>query len=156
MVAAAALHVAWGRGSSFPAPDRAALAEAVVGVRPGAAAARGPRGRAAPGAEAAPEAALGVPRGDNGERPPSVPGPAACYAVAALLAAGAVGLNLRGPIRRRTGLVVVIVLAARGGAGLAGLLPQDASPTFRRWNRRLYSPWCLVLAALASPAIVSG
>lgn len=126
MVAAAALHVAWGRGSSFPAPDRATLAEAVIGAPPGA-------------------------PGNSG---PGVPGPAACYAVAGVLSAGAVGINARWPLRRLVALLVVAALGARGVAGLAGVLPQDAtSPTFRRWNRRLYSPLCLLLAALAAPAV---
>lgn len=131
MVAAAALHVAWGRGSSFPAPDRATLAEAVIGA---------------------------APRADGIDAPhgPGVPGPAACYAVAAALTVGAAGINTRGRLRRLVALGVVGALGARGAVGLSGLMPQDAaSPTFRRWNRRLYSPLCLLLAALAAPALAA-
>ncbi len=42
LLAAAGLHVAWGRGSAFPAPDRATLAEAVIGAPPPAAHDQGP------------------------------------------------------------------------------------------------------------------
>jgi len=126
LVAAAALHVAWGRGSSFPAPDRATLAEAVIGAPPG---------------------------GAGGSAGPGVPGALACYGVAGALSTAAVGLQIRGPIRRLTAVAVVAVLGGRGAIGLAGVMPQDAtSATFRRWNRRLYSPLCLLLAALAAPA----
>jgi hypothetical protein len=128
MLGAAALHVAWGRGSSFPAPDRATLAEAVIGVQPGA----GPSGG------------------------PGVPGPAACYAVAAALTIGAGAITIPSPVRRKAAVAVVGALSLRGGVGLAGRMPQDArSDTFRRWNRRLYSPLCLTLAALSVPAIRS-
>ena len=127
MLAAAALHVAWGRGSSFPAPDRATLAEAVIGARPGPDATRGP----------------------------GVPGPLACYAVAAALTTGAVGIDSRGRFRRLVALGVVAAIGGRGAVGVAGLMPQDeASPVFRRWNRRVYSPLCLLLAALAAPALL--
>lgn len=130
LAAAAALHVAWGRGSSFPAPDRATLAEAVIGAAPRAAGMDAPHG-------------------------PGVPGPVACYAVAAALTVGAGGINARGPFRRLIALGVVAALGARGAVGVSGLMPQDAaSPVFRRWNRRLYSPICLVLAALAAPALL--
>jgi hypothetical protein len=128
LLAAAALHVAWGRGSAFPAPDRATLAEAVIGAPPPAAHDQGP----------------------------GVPGAVACYSVAGALTVAAVGINAKGPIRRLIALGVVTALGARGAVGLAGLMPQEAgSPTFRRWNRLLYSPLCLLLAALTLPAVVS-
>lgn len=128
MLAAAALHVAWGRGSSFPAPDHETLAEAVIGAR----------------------------RGSGATSGPGVPSPMACYGVAAALAVGAVGINTRGPWRRLVALGVVAALGGRGAAGAAGLMPQDdTSPVFRRWNHRLYSPLCLVLAALAAPALAA-
>ena len=128
LLATAGLHVAWGRGSAFPARDRAALAEGVIGAPPGSVDAPGP----------------------------GVPGPAACYTVAGALTVAAVGINARGPVRRLIALGVVAALGTRGAVGLAGLMPQETgSPTFRRWNRLLYSPLCLVLAALTVPAVVS-
>lgn len=125
MIGAAALHVAWGRGSSFPAADREALFDAVLGARPCGDADHGPIG----------------------------PGAPACYAVAAVLTVGAFGINGRAPWRRLVAFGVVAALGGRGVAGLAGLMPQDHSPVFRRWNRRRYSPLCLVLAGLAAPAL---
>lgn len=120
--------MAWGRGSAFPAPDRETLAEAVIGAPPAAAHDQGP----------------------------GVPGPVACYAVAGALTVAAVGINARGPVRRLIALGVVTALGARGAVGLAGRMPQEeGSPTFRRWNRLLYSPLCLLLAALTVPAVVS-
>lgn len=128
LLAAAALHVAWGRGSAFPARDRATLAEAVIGAPP--------RPVDAPGG--------------------GVPGPVACYAVAGALTVAAVGINARGPVRRLIALGVVTALGARGVVGLAGRMPQEAgSPSFRRWNRLVYSPVCLLLAVLTVPAVVS-
>ncbi|HMJ95290.1 MAG TPA: DUF3995 domain-containing protein [Thermoleophilaceae bacterium] len=86
-------------------------------------------------------------------------GPAACFAVAGLLgvAAGLVaGRPRRAPRLSRLGArTVTAVLATRGAFGMAGrtdLLASDASSEgFRSMDRRVYSPICLTLAALALP-----
>jgi hypothetical protein len=121
LLAAAALHAAWGTGASWPLPDRAALADAVIG-------------RA------------------------EVPGPAACFAVSAALSLGAAataGWPARFPGLRRAGVAgVATVLAGRGVLGLAGrtalVSPGSESARFTRLDRRVYSPVCLTLAALAA------
>lgn len=121
LLALAGLHAAWGAGAAWPFRDRAALADAVVGA-------------------------------------PDVPGPAACLAVSgALAAAGALvgGFPARRPALRRLGVAgVTAVLAGRGALGLAGrtrlISPASASPRFTRLDRRVYSPLCLALAALAA------
>lgn len=112
----AGLHVAWGVGASFPFTSRAALADAVVGTT-------------------------------------EVPPPAACYSVAAALAMAsglAADVPLGSPRLRVAGRVgVAIVLGARGILGLSGrtdlVSPASASRRFRRLDRRLYSPLCLLL-----------
>ena len=124
--AIAGLHVAWAAGSSWPLGDRSELADAVVG-------------RA------------------GGEVPP----PSACLAVAGALtlASGLIGGRPAVDPRLRRGGVraVVAVLCLRGSLGLGGrtdiLSPGSASPRFRRLDRRIYSPLCLGLAALALPAV---
>jgi hypothetical protein len=46
------------------------------------------------------------------------------------------------------------VLAARGVLGAVGLMPgQRLSEAFARWDRRLYSPLCLLLAGLCAAGI---
>ena len=92
----------------------------------------------------------------------TVPGPAACLAVAGLLAprpraswpAGRVAT----PALSRLGAAgVVSVLGLRGGLGLAGrtdlVSPGSVSAEFRERDRRLYSPLVLTLAGLALPAV---
>ena len=124
LVGLAGLHAAWGLGSTWPLPDRAALADAAVGTA-------------------------------------DVPPPAACFAVAAALGLAAAlvdGRPRRRPLLRRVGAGgVVAVLASRGVVGLVGstglVSPGSSSPRYRRLNRRYYSPLCLSLAALASPAV---
>ena len=121
----AALHVIWATGSSWPMRDGRVLTDTVVG-RP--------------------------------DEPPSAP---ACLAVATLLttAAALVEGHPRGrPQLARAGAAgVVTVLGARGGLGLAGrtdvVSPGSVSERFRRMDRRIYSPLCLTLAALALPAV---
>jgi hypothetical protein len=118
----AGLHGAWAFGSAWPAHDRAALADLMVG-RPGG----------------------------------SVPPPAACLAVAALLAGASAlvaGRPRRLPGLRRVGAAGVAgVLGVRGACGLLGrtdlLSPGSTSRGFRRLDRRYYSPLCLALAAAA-------
>jgi Protein of unknown function (DUF3995) len=116
--AAAAVHVAWGLRVDLPGVDRDRMAEAVVGSGP-------------------------------------VPGPAACFAVAGLLKAAA-ALVLGFP-RSRPGLVragrggVALALGGRALLGLTGrtgmVAPGELTDRFRRWDRRVYTPLCLALAA---------
>ena len=88
------------------------------------------------------------------EMPPAI----ACLGVAALLTAGAGcvgGHPRRAPQLGRLGAAgLVTVLAGRGLVGVARLMPeQRASAAFARWDRRLYSPLCLVLASLCATGI---
>jgi hypothetical protein len=115
--ALAVLHAAWGRGSSFPFHERAELADAVIGRR-------------------------------------TVPSAPACFVVASLLTAGsAVVLNLV-PMPKRMRAVALAVMAAvlaiRSAAGFSSntsrLSKGSDSERFRRLDRRLYSPLCLLLA----------
>ena len=88
------------------------------------------------------------------------PSRAACFAVAGLLgiaSAGVAGLPRRPRwISRGIQLGVAATLGTRGAFGLAGrtdlLVPGSTSPTFRRWDRRVYAPLCLALAAGAGRA----
>ena len=129
LLAVAAVHAGWAAGSPWPLADRRELARAVVG----------------------------------GERMPPA---TACLAVAALLtvAAGLVaGFPRRAPGLRRLGASgVVAALAARGLVGAAGLTPglvrrlspeRRVSGEFARWDRRLYSPLCLLLAGLCAAGV---
>ena len=121
LLAVAAVHANWARGSAWPLADRHQLARAVAG---------------------------------RAEMPPA----AACLAIAGLLsvAAGLVAGVPRGaPRLRRLGATgVVAVLTARGVLGAAGLTPQQAdSATFAHWDRRLFSPLCLALAACCAAGI---
>jgi hypothetical protein len=57
-------------------------------------------------------------------------------------------------LRRVAVMGVAVVLAARGGLGLAGrtdlVSPVSTGARFRRLDRRAYSPLCLALAALTA------
>jgi hypothetical protein len=94
-----------------------------------------------------------------GQGSDSVPSPAACLAVAGLLAAAATfvsGRPRRVPWLARAGTAgVTATFAARGVAGVAGrtdlLSPGATSERFRRLDRRFYGPLCLATAALAAP-----
>jgi hypothetical protein len=102
-----------------------------------------------------------VPFADRGELADAVigrqqvPGPGACYAVAAALGVGAAlvgGVPGVSHDRRRAGLLGMAgVLGLRGALGLVGmtdlLSPGSTSERFRRLDRRVYSPLCLALAA---------
>jgi hypothetical protein len=120
----AGLHVAWGRGSSFPFENRSALADAVVGA-------------------------------------PDVPPPAACHAVAVALAVAsglAADLPVGSPWLRRAGRMgVAVVLAVRGLVGIVGrtdlMSPGSSLPRFRRLDRRVYAPLCLLLSACIATAV---
>jgi hypothetical protein len=135
------LHAAWGAGCAWPAADRRALADAVIGTRAraGASAGTGP----------------GVPAS-------GMPGQAACFAVSgALAAAGALVAGWparRWPRLHRLGTCGVAgVLAGRGALGLTGqtrvVSPLSESELFLRLDRRVYSPACLALAALSALAL---
>lgn len=131
------LHVAWGRGSSWPCADRELLAEAVLGVTSGP--------------------------GHPASRRDPFPSPSACYAVAGALAgaAGVVGgAPLVPPAVRRLGVRCVVgVLGVRGVLGVTGLtrlaVPVATGPVFVRLDRRVYGPLCLLLAACSSRALLS-
>lgn len=121
LLAVAAVHANWARGSSWPLPDRRRLAWTVAGSE-------------------------------------EMPSAAACLAVAALLTAAAglvAGLPRGAPRVGGLGAAgVVAVLAARGAASAVGLMPQQrASEAFARWDRRLYSLLCLLLAGLCAAGI---
>lgn len=116
------LHVVWGRQAGRPATARSRrMSDAVSGA-----------GRA--------------------------PSPAACYAVAGLLATAAAlvaGVPADRPRFRLAGQVgVAAVLGARGLVGVAGRIdlvaPGEVTPQMRRWDRRLYTPLVLALAAGAA------
>jgi hypothetical protein len=89
-----------------------------------------------------------------------VPGPAACFAVAAALGVGAALVADVRPVTanvRRAGLTGMAgVLGLRGMLGLLGrtdiVSPGSTSARFRRLDRRCYSPLCLGLAAGALAA----
>jgi hypothetical protein len=125
LAAVGALHVVWATGSSWPMSDRRLLTDAVVG--------------------------------SDGDQPPP---PAACLTVAALLGTAAALVDGRPRalprISRLGSAGVVAVLAARGAFGLAGrtdiVSPGSVSEHFRELDRKYYSPLCLTLAALATPA----
>ncbi len=83
------------------------------------------------------------------------PGAPACLAVATLLGVAAVCVaGLPPPLElvgRYGAAGTSLALAARGGAGLAGAMPQARrSHTFARLDRRVYSPLCLALALAAA------
>lgn len=50
--------------------------------------------------------------------------------------------------------VVAASLLVRGAGGIAADVTGklDATPAFRRWNRRLYNPLCVTLAILVAVA----
>lgn len=129
LLAVATVHATWATGSSWPLADRRRLARTVYGSD-------------------------------------EMPSATACLAVSTLLTVGA-GLVAGFPRRvhrlGRVGAVgVVAVLSARGVVGAVGLMPgimsglmpeQRVSEEFARWDRRLYSPFCLLLAGLCAAGI---
>lgn len=125
MLGIGALHAVWATGSPWPLPDKEQLTDAV-----------------------------------SGRDAAEAPSPAACLAVTGLLSTAAAlvtGRPKRIPALSRIGSAgVVAVLASRGALGLAGrtdvVSPGSSSARFRRLDRRIYSPLCLALAALALPA----
>jgi hypothetical protein len=119
-----ALHAAWGAGSAWPFPDRAALADAVIGASdvPGPAACFAVSGALA----AASALVAGRPA-----RKPRLRRIGTGGVVAVLAARG--GLGLAG----RTRLVS----------------PSSQSGKFARLDRRVYSPLCLALAGLSALSV---
>ena len=113
--AVSALHVAWGRGSTFPYGSNAQLTDRVVG---------------------------------SGRRP----SPASCYAVAGALGvtAALTASTRQSPLQRSALSVAATVFATRAVFGFSGrtdlLVPGSTSPEFRRQDRRIYSPICVLLA----------
>lgn len=115
--ALAVLHVTWGLGSSFPFHDRGELADAVIGRS-------------------------------------TVPSLRACFSVASLLAVGTTVVLDLSPmpkkLRKWALVLMATVLALRSVAGFAAktsLLSKGSnSERFRRLDRQLYSPLCLLLA----------
>ncbi len=91
------------------------------------------------------------------------PGPSACWAVAAVLVAGAVvvlaaggvlALPVPAPIARGAAGVGALALLLRGLEGFVDerLRPDTAGSPFARLNVRLYSPLCLALAIATAVA----
>ena len=122
LVSIAALHVAWGFGSTWPLSNREAFNEAVIGrdAEPSAGACFAVAGALVAGAA--------LVSGRPEELPWRRPGAAAVVAV----------LGLRG------------ALGLAGRTDLA--VPGSVGPRFRRLDRRWYGPLCLALAALSVPA----
>lgn len=88
-----------------------------------------------------------------------MPGAVPCLAVVALLGVGAglvAGFPHHSPTLQRLGAAgVTATLATRGVLGFTSVMDAGRiSPTFARWNRRLYSPLCLALAALCAAGVV--
>ncbi|WP_371553956.1 DUF3995 domain-containing protein [Streptomyces longwoodensis] len=125
LAALAGVHVAWGLGSSWPLPDREAFSDAVI-------------------------------------RRPEAPGAVACHSVACALGAGALlvgGRPKQYPALSRLG---GRWCGGRAGCAWPGrvsgrtdlLSPGSASARFRRLDRLVYSPLCLVLGASSAIATV--
>ena len=84
-----------------------------------------------------------------------MPSPAACFAVAAALAAAALlvaGVPSHWPRLRRIGQTgVAVVLGGRALLGATGrtdlVAPGPTSAQFRKWDRALYTPLCAALGA---------
>lgn len=119
----------WAGGSSWPAADREQLADLVVGRRP----------FPGTGATSAVTVLLGAATAVTAVRSGLLPFPGGRSARPVSVSAKA----------------VVATLVTRGAVGLVvtGLGLGQATPEFRRWDLRLYSPGCLALGlavALAS------
>lgn len=121
----AAIHGLWATGSTWPAASPDELADLVVGRRP-------------------------------------MPGRIACSTVAAALTLAATSTALAstsmqvgsGRRRRAAATVVSAALLTRGVGGAVAEVGHlgKLTPEFRRWNRRLYSPLCLVLGTFVAAA----
>jgi hypothetical protein len=85
------------------------------------------------------------------------PGPAACLLVAALLGVSAAAVagtsNRSARFSQFASSTTAVVLTLRGAVGLAGFMPNGKrSLRFATLDRRVYSPLCLALAAMALAA----
>jgi hypothetical protein len=118
-----ALHVAWGRGSTWPFPDHGALTDRVVGrsAAPSAVACYAVAGLLGTAAALVAGPDVGLPR---------------------LRATGQIGVA-----------TVLGARATVGFLGRTDLVsPGSASPAFRRNDRRIFSPLCTALALGAGRA----
>jgi len=89
-----------------------------------------------------------------------MPGPAACLAVSAALAAAAAvtaGVGGEQPLAVTARAAVAVTLSARAATGLTGgthlLVPWTPSARFVDLDRRLYGPCCGLLAALVAAGL---
>jgi len=122
LASAAAIHIVWASGSSWPAEDYDELADLVVG------------------------------------RGPFPSRPLTALVAASLISASAIAVTASSPAPSqswpiRIGLkTVAAALLVRGAAGLvwSSLPVGQASAQFRRWDRRLYSPLCIILGVCAT------
>ncbi len=122
-VAIAALHIAWGRGSSIPFRSRPELADAVVG------------GDSVP----PPLTCYAVAT--------------ALVAGAGLILDVPLAPRSVRRLGRRVVTGVLLVRGIVGATGRTDLLAQGSvSPRFRRLDRRFFAPLCLALAAGAAAA----
>jgi hypothetical protein len=130
LFALAALHLVWAAGSPWPARTAAELHALVVGGRPRS---------VMPPAWASIGVAIVL----------------SLFAVGALAVRGLVPAPAPALVRTLTWIAAGI-LAARGVGGFfeARLRPDALTEPFARWNRRLYSPLCLLLAAALVTALV--
>jgi hypothetical protein len=123
LAGAAGLHGLWAAGSTWPAVTADELADLVVGRRP-------------------------------------MPGPVACAAVTGALTVAAVATATAsrgrpGRLARPSRAVAAIVSGSLLARGMGGMVAEvvgigEATPAFRRWNRRLYNPLCIALALLVA------
>lgn len=119
LAGAAAVHALWASGSTWPERDYDDLADLVVGRAP-------------------------FPSR------PLTAGVAGLLVTASTLSAAASGPTPPQSRIVRAGVkAVAATLLVRGVGGLAvsSLAVGDASDTFRRWDRRVYSPLCIALGA---------
>ena len=95
-------------------------------------------------------------------RPTIDPGPAMTYAVAGALATGATFAFARSgalplvprKLARLATATMALVFAARavGDFRTVGFFKRERSTTFARWDTRLFSPLCAVMAVLSAGA----
>lgn len=125
LTAAAVVHAMWAAGSTWPAKDSDHLADLVVGARP-------------------------FPSSPLTWLVTGLIGSAAAVTAMATTGSG----NQRGRWARRGTRLVAGGLLLRGVAGFttSALETTDATPLYRRWDLRLYSPLCVVLGTTAAVA----
>ena len=117
------LHLAWGRGSSFPFPNRDALSDSVIGSD------------AVPSAAACNAVAV------------------ALFVASGLVADVPIGPRRLRAVGRAGVATVLATRGFAGLLGRTDVLsPGSTSARFRRIDERYYSPLCLALAAGAATA----